>query len=59
MAKYTATQSKNTYASFELAVAGLETLLEAIDTGKNNLEYGIEKLDGGRWGAWVVYTAEA
>jgi hypothetical protein len=58
MAKYTATQTKGTYESFEEAVAGLETLIEAADTGKKWIRYNIEKLDGGRWGAWLVYTAE-
>lgn len=59
MAKYTATKQVNVYETIELAVAGLETMLETIDTGKNNLTFGIERLEGNKYGAWVVYTAEA
>ena len=59
MAKYTATKSITVYNSIEEAVAGLETKLEAADTGQNNLHLGIEKIEGGKFAAWVVYTAEA
>jgi len=59
MAKYTATKSVSVYDSIEDAVAGLETQLEAIDTGKNHLTFDIVKIEGGKYAAWVAYTAEA
>ena len=59
MAKYTATKSVTVYDRVEDAVAGLETQLELIDTGANNLTMGIERLGANNYAAWVVYTAEA
>lgn len=58
MAKYTATKSVSTYNTIEEAVAGLETQLEAIDTGAKNLKYDAVKIEGGKYAAWICYTAE-
>lgn len=59
MANYTATKSVSVYNTIEEAVAGLETQLEAIATGKNNLKYDVIKIAGGKYAAWTCFTAEA
>jgi hypothetical protein len=59
MAKYSATQSMAIYNDIETAVAGLETQLEAIDTGKNHLTFDIIKIEANKYATWVAYTAEA
>ena len=59
MAKYTASKLVEVYDTVELAVAGLETLLETVDVTRNNLTMGIEGIEGRKYAAWVVYTAEA
>jgi len=59
MANYTATSSVSVYNTVEEAVAGLETKLEAIGTGQQHLTFGVIQIEGNRYAAWVVYTAEA
>ncbi len=59
MATYTASTLSGTANTIELTVAALEVALETIDTGKNHLTFGIEKIAGGRFAYWIAYTAEA
>ena len=59
MAKYTAECTYGVYDSLETAGEGLEAKLDAIDTGQNNLNFGIVPVPGDKFGVWVAYTAEA
>lgn len=56
MAKYAVTKTVTIYNDIETAVAGLETAIELIDTGKANLKCGINRIEANKYAAWVVYT---
>ena len=59
MTDFTATSSITVYDSLELAVAGLETKLEAIvNTGVIRV-CDIRETLNGKWAAYVVWTAAA
>jgi hypothetical protein len=49
--------SASGYTNMEAAVAGMEL---AIDTATQDidaaLQCGIERIGGGNWGYWVIYT---
>jgi len=59
MARYTASHAVSIHNTVELAAAGLEALIHAIDSGKNNMSSGIVRIEANKYAAWVVYTAEA
>lgn len=59
MATYTATSSVVVYNTVEEAVAGLETALELADVTRKNINYGVTGIEGNKYAAWLVYTAEA
>lgn len=59
MANYTASKTVTVYNTVEEAVAGLETMLETITTGQQHLTFGIIQIEGNKYAAWIVYTAEA
>jgi len=58
MAKYTGECLYGVYDSLETAGEGLEAKIDAIDTGKKWLNFGILPVQGGKFGVWVAYTAE-
>lgn len=59
MATYTASKLVEVYDTVELAVAGLETLLETVTTGQNHLTFDIIRIEANKYAVWVAYTTEA
>ena len=59
MAKYTGHHAVTVHNTVELAAAGLEALVDAVDVTRHNVMGGIERIEGNKYAAWLVYTDEA